>query len=379
MKICNIDSHLNLVILDEDTHLESMNNFAEKGHTEALAVTSNQRADKDNKFYIFFGYDKRKIRLCHYLLRIIGMNGWIPTSSAIIPLRLCEKEIIESLLGCDPDVVSVLNLRWGRQLQKLLRRRYPQWTCLARPDETLNIDLEWRKFNPSSEVSIVLPTYNGAKYICKSIESCLKQTFRKVELIIVDDGSTQDIPELIKVYQDPRIRYFRHDDNRGLSEALNTGFRNSVGEYLTWTSDDNYYTEDAIEEMVRFLQTYPEVDFVYAESYMIDEGRKDQGLRILRNKPVEGLKVDNYIGACFLYRRKVYEVIGEYNPQLPLVEDYDYWVRVSRQFKMQRLFRPLYHYRFHADALTSKHNREEVLEKIKLVQQLNNSQCKQEK
>src|SRR3990170_3452478 len=106
----------------------------------------------------------------------------------------------------------------------------------------------------SPKVSIVLPTYNGEKYIRQSIDSCLNQTHENIELIIVDDCSIDNTPEIIKSYKDSRVKSLRHDQNKFLPHALNTGFSNATGEYLTWTSDDNYYAKEAIEKMVSFLK-----------------------------------------------------------------------------------------------------------------------------
>src|SRR3989304_1114440 len=105
----------------------------------------------------------------------------------------------------------------------------------------------------SPKVSIVLPTYNGARYIRQSIDSCVHQTYRNIELIIVDDASTDNTPEIIASYKDERIKYFRHEKNMGLPHALNAGFAEANGDCLTWTSDDNYYAKEAIEKMLSFL------------------------------------------------------------------------------------------------------------------------------
>jgi len=80
----------------------------------------------------------------------------------------------------------------------------------------------------SSKVSIVLPTYNGAKYIRQSIDSCLNQTYKNIELIIVNDGSTDGTPEIIRSYEDGRIKYLTHEKNKGLPHALNTWARRCV-------------------------------------------------------------------------------------------------------------------------------------------------------
>jgi len=203
------------------------------------------------------------------------------------------------------------------------------------------------------KVSIVLPTYNGAKYLQQSIDSCLNQTYKNIELIIVDDGSMDETPDIIESYQDERIKYIRHKKNKGLSHALNTGFKKATSEYLTWTSDDNYYAEDAVESMVALLLTNKKIDFVYASFYIInDDGEVLQSVSVA---PSENLKEYNCIGPCFLYRRKIYEVIGEFNPAAFLAEDYEYWIRVFKRFRMGKLEEFIYWHRLHPQSLTGQY------------------------
>src|SRR5262245_15338392 len=102
-------------------------------------------------------------------------------------------------------------------------------------------------------VSIVLPVYNGARFLRKSIDSCLTQTYRDIELIVVDDKSLDNSVDIVRSYDDDRIRLLCHPKNRKQPAGLNTGFANSNGAYLTWTSHDNYYAPTAIAEMVAFL------------------------------------------------------------------------------------------------------------------------------
>jgi len=203
------------------------------------------------------------------------------------------------------------------------------------------------------KVSVVLPTYNGAKYLQQSIDSCLNQTYKNIELIIVDDGSMDETPKIIKAYHDERIRYIRHKKNKGLSHALNTGFARATGAYLTWTSDDNYFSEDAIESMVTLLQTNRKLDFIYANYYIINDDSKE--LQSVSVAASENLKEYNCIGPCFLYRRKIYEVIGEFNPAAFLAEDYEYWIRVFKRFRMQKLDKFIYWHRLHPQSLTGQY------------------------
>lgn len=289
--------------------------------------------------------------------------------------RWVAPALLEAFRAADPDVIVCLDRRVARQIGTILDRAHAPWPCIALGEAVAPTSKAFRRYDPSALVSIVLPTYNGTRFLGESIASCLAQSHRQLELIVVDDGSSEEVADLVRSFGDCRIVYLRHDRNQGLPASLNTGFRHARGEFCTWTSDDNRYLPDALAEMVRFLQTYRAVDFVYAESYGIDEsGVIDPG-RVLRTRPPESLAEDNYIGACFLYRREVYETIGAFSVEAALAEDYDYWVRVSRRFTMQRLFRRLYCYRFHEASLTSRAGRESVARRAEAVRQRAHSQA----
>ena len=356
----------------DDSFFTSIPSAVGTQKVEATFLTNSQWVKQGsglNDAYVVTGSSSWRTIICRKLLRVMNKTAWIPPFFGFLAVRLCEMEIIESLLGCDPDIIVCSDPVWARQLNRLLRRWKLPWRCVTPTDSLLQVKRDWRKYDPSAKVSIVLPTYNGSKFLRQSIESCLCQTHVNLELVIVDDGSNEDIQGIVSCYKDLRIKCFRHPNNLGLPRALNTGFKHSTGDYLTWTSDDNYYVATAIEDMVRFLQTYSFVDFVYAESYLLDQQISGPGpQQIRRTLPPEFLKIKNEIGACFLYPRQVYETVGDYNPDFLLVEDYEYWLRVARRFRMQRLFRPLYYYRFHQDSLTTKH-RDQVEEKIRQLTQ----------
>lgn len=202
-------------------------------------------------------------------------------------------------------------------------------------------------------VSIVLPTYNGARYIEQSIESCLGQTHKNWELIIVDDASTDSTPDIAAqlARHDERIRHVRHATNQKLPAALNTGFELARGEYLTWTSDDNRYRPNALAEMVSGLDNCTDADLVYADYTVIDAS--GASLRNIVCPNYTELVYRNCVGPCFLYRRHVGQEVGQYSTDLFLAEDYDYWLRVSVQFRMVPLHRDLYLYREHSTSLTA--------------------------
>jgi glycosyltransferase involved in cell wall biosynthesis len=196
-------------------------------------------------------------------------------------------------------------------------------------------------------VSIVLPTYKRAHVLPYAISSVLNQTYKNLELIIVDDNSPDDTSAVVKSFNDSRIRYVRNDPNLKLPRALNRGFSLACGEYLTWTSDDNIYAPNAIEKMVDAINS-ENCDFVYSDYYHfveLDTNLQPMSPHHIKSPSPVQLERQNHIGACFLYSRKLYEEIGDYDPELFLVEDYDYFMRIAKRFKMTHIPEPLYYFK----------------------------------
>lgn len=134
-------------------------------------------------------------------------------------------------------------------------------------------------------VSVILPTYNGENHIKDSIESCLRQTYRNIELIIVNDCSTDGTLDLIKKYaaKDRRVRIIENQKNLKLPASLNEGFKASSGDLLTWTSDDNMFRENAIERMVDMLSE-KSADFIYC-GYSVGDMNGD--IECVRPPPIQ--------------------------------------------------------------------------------------------
>lgn len=121
-------------------------------------------------------------------------------------------------------------------------------------------------------VSVVMPVYNGEKYLKQSIESVIQQSYKDWELIIVNDCSTDRSRDIMQSYVevDSRIRIVDNSNNLKLPMSLNAGFREARGEYLTWTSDDNLYKVNALEELVGYLENNPEIGLVYSDMDYVD-------------------------------------------------------------------------------------------------------------
>lgn len=201
-------------------------------------------------------------------------------------------------------------------------------------------------------ISIVMPVYNGEKYLKQSIESVLYQTYNDWELIIVNDCSTDNSRQIMESYanKDNRIKIIDNIINLKVAKSLNKGFAIAGGKYFTWTSDDNLFKPNALQELSEYLDRNPKVGLVYSDADVVDAS-----LNFIsedRNDP-EMLLYADCVGASFMYRKEVADKIGEYDSEMFLVDDYDYWIRISKEYKIAHLNKNLYIYRMHADNLTS--------------------------
>lgn len=220
-------------------------------------------------------------------------------------------------------------------------------------------------------VSVVLPVYNGEDYIEGSVESVLAQTYENIELIIVDDGSTDRTPQIIDRYAalDHRVQVI-HQENQKLPRALSNGFRCAKGEYFTWTSADNLMHPEFIEKFVLDLNKYGHTGMIYGNLRLIDEKgdpKTDFEWHRKDGQPPEHVMLpkcclelntyaDNYIGAAFMYRAAAAHVVEDYSAYKFGIEDYDYWMKVNELFVLRHTSfeQPLYSYRLHAKSLTSR-------------------------
>lgn len=221
-------------------------------------------------------------------------------------------------------------------------------------------------------ISVVLPVHNGERFVAEAIESALAQTYPPLELIIVDDGSTDRTPEILSKYsQYPNVRIFRQP-NRKLPAALNAGFEAATGEFFTWISDDNRMRPEMLATLVAFLEKHSGVEMVYADEELIDEQgqpalgtdfcahhQSPPGSNILRRPRDPGelnFVQDNFIGGCFLYRSWAARMLGGYSDRCFGFEDYDYWMRVNALFRIAHLATPdiLHSYRLHPGSLTAR-------------------------
>lgn len=171
-------------------------------------------------------------------------------------------------------------------------------------------------------VSVIIPTYNSAELLPEAVDSALGQTLRGVEVIVVDDASTDDTPEVMKRYGGS-VRYIRLPENKGPGTARNTGLKHSKGRYVALLDSDDIFMPERLEKLVRFLDEHPEYGFATSDAYYMigDEPSQrtyfdvpglhfhetDQDIHILRS---------NFVGNKLVFRRELFERHGLYDESL---------------------------------------------------------------
>ena len=208
-------------------------------------------------------------------------------------------------------------------------------------------------------VSVIMPAYNAAKYIATAIESVLIQNYRNFELIIINDGSTDNTEEIISRYKDERIRYFKQE-NRGLAATHNRGIKESLGEYVIKLDIDDMMIPDFISSHLQVFEQSPETDLVYCDDYLIDDNAKP--IRIIerpeysdRKTLIRDLFKSGFPVVPFrtCIKKSVFERIGFFDENLIIGEDYDMMRRFVRQgLKMRHLKGALYLRRLNSESLS---------------------------
>jgi glycosyltransferase involved in cell wall biosynthesis len=200
------------------------------------------------------------------------------------------------------------------------------------------------------KVSVIIPAYNQGAYLGLAIQSVLEQTHQDLEILVIDDGSTDDTRKVANQFIDKRIKYI-YQDNKGLSAARNTGIRYSEGVYLSFLDSDDMFLPEKIQLQVSMLDSQPELGFVAGQAIPIDESGCNVG-KIFKT-PISDdpgqLLLGNplHVGSVML-RRSCQEKVGFFDETLRSYEDWDMWIRLTvAGCKMGWVAQPVSYYRFH--------------------------------
>ena len=205
------------------------------------------------------------------------------------------------------------------------------------------------------QVSVIIPAYNQGHYLAEAIQSVLKQTFRDFEILVIDDGSTDNTAEITQGFSDQRVVYY-YQPNKGLSAARNTGLRHARGEFISYLDSDDLFLPKKLEFLITALRQNPRWGMVAGQALIINENGAQTG-NIYASplpEPIENLLLGNplHVGSVLVHRRWQ-ALAGEFDESLRSYEDWDMWLRLAKigcQFGW--VDEPVAYYRFHTAQMT---------------------------
>ncbi|MDC0835920.1 Beta-13-glucosyltransferase [Geitlerinema sp. FC II] len=200
-------------------------------------------------------------------------------------------------------------------------------------------------------ISVVIPVYNGEATIRATIASVLDQSFRDFELIVIDDGSTDNTVEIVKAIADPRISVFSYA-NAGQAESRNRGAKLASGEFLSFIDADDLWTPDKLDAQLQALKDRPDAAVAYSWTAHVDEGDRffRHGPRLsFEGNVYEKLIINDFVGSGsnVLVRKSAFFDVGGFETSFPPAEDWELWVRLAAKYrfvvvpKAQILYRTL--------------------------------------
>lgn len=232
---------------------------------------------------------------------------------------------------------------------------------------------KYRGQHQTELVSVVMPSFNQARFISRSIESVLGQSYTNLELIVMDGGSTDDTIEILESYAEKDSRlHWKTERDKGPGDALNKALNRTRGTIIGWLNSDDLYVAGAVERAVNGFAEMPDLLMHYGEGIYIDEN--DEALNVYPTKP-PSVGIDAFKDGCFIcqpavfFKKSMHIMLGPLDENQKTSFDYEYWLRAFKAFpdrigfisEVQALSR------LHEDCITSKQRELVAIEGIRLV------------
>ena len=186
-----------------------------------------------------------------------------------------------------------------------------------------------------------------------AIKSVLNQTYKDFEIIVIDGASTDGTQTVMNTIKNKRLRYIRHEKNRGLSAAKNAGIKASKGRYIAFLDDDDEYLPNKLERQIEKLENcHPDVGLVYTGHLLVNNIGQIIGPKLPSKNYWRGLTYCDFIGPTPLVRKKCFEEVGLFDENLHCYEDREMWLRLSDKYSLTFVKEPLYKMRVHGGRIT---------------------------
>lgn len=203
-------------------------------------------------------------------------------------------------------------------------------------------------------VSVLMGVYNEKKHLTQAIESILTQTYDDFELLIVDDASTDNSPDIVRSYEDPRITLLENETNQGLTASLNRALEHAEGEFVARQDADDVSEPDRFERQVGFLERNKSVDVVGTGAYLIDGNGTVLDKRVGYCNPTfeDFMDKGHLVHGSVMARRSTLEAVGGYDEFFRYGQDQELWLRLTDQgCKIANIPQPLYRHRIHDEGV----------------------------
>lgn len=215
-----------------------------------------------------------------------------------------------------------------------------------------------------SKISVVMGVYNGGKYLNAAINSILNQTFKNIQFVIVDDGSTDETYDILNSFNDNRITIIRNERNIGLTRSLNKAISNSQGEYIARQDADDLSHPDRLQKQLSFLKSNPSFAMIGTQAILIDkDDSKIADIKVASDVAVikSSLpKANQFVHGSVLMRRSVLNEIGAYREEFRYAQDYDLWLRML-EYKITNMPDQLYSLRRLGSSISLKNYDRQLL------------------
>jgi glycosyltransferase involved in cell wall biosynthesis len=197
--------------------------------------------------------------------------------------------------------------------------------------------------NPHPKVSVVIPTYNRSEMLREAVDSVLAQEFREFELIVVDDGSTDNTPRVLEAYGDD-IRYFRQD-NKGVSAARNRGIDLASGTLIAFLDSDDLWLPQKLARQMAFFDRHADALICQTQEIWVRNGRRVNPRN--RHQKLSGMFYESSLSLCLvspsavMIKKHLFDIVGKFDESLPACEDYELWLRIGCRFPIHLIDIPL--------------------------------------
>ena len=205
-------------------------------------------------------------------------------------------------------------------------------------------------FNSGPLISVIMNCYNGDKYLEKSINSLISQTYQNWELIFWDNNSKDKSKNIFEKFQDERLKYYHNNETTTLYKARNLAIKKSEGELLTFLDVDDYWLPEKLKFQVDFFLKFPDINFVYGNYYILNEKLKMKKIALKKKDLISGKiynsLIEKYnVGLVSICLRK--KIFDKFDERFEIIGDFDFTLKLSKNNVFGVIYEPLSYYRFH--------------------------------